>query len=72
MPNARWLAAAVQYAMAQGRHGTTHPRAVPSTVRGWVPATERIISKSPDRSDNFVLFLHVTLLPHRGTLVHES
>jgi hypothetical protein len=32
------LAAAGQYPKAQGRRGTTHPRAVPSAVRDWLGA----------------------------------
>src|SRR5712664_939092 len=38
MPNALLLAAAGQYPRAQGRRGTTHPRAVPSSVRDWLGA----------------------------------
>ena len=38
MPNALLLAAAGQYPKAQGRRGTTHPRAVPSSVRDWLGA----------------------------------
>jgi hypothetical protein len=35
MPTALLLAAAGQYPKVQGRHDTTHPRAVPSAVRDW-------------------------------------
>jgi hypothetical protein len=38
MPTARLLAAAGQYPTAQGRRGTTHPRAIPSAVRDWLDA----------------------------------
>ncbi len=38
MPNALLPAAAGQYPKAQGRRGTTHPRAVPSAVRDWLAA----------------------------------
>ena len=38
MPNALLLAAAGRYPKAQGRRGTTHPRAVPSAVRDWLGA----------------------------------
>jgi hypothetical protein len=38
MPNALLLAAAGQYPRAQGRRGTTHPRAIPSSVRDWLGA----------------------------------
>ncbi|HXZ30737.1 MAG TPA: hypothetical protein VEH30_00530 [Terriglobales bacterium] len=39
MPNALLLAAADQYPKAQARrHGTTHPKAVPTAVRDWLGA----------------------------------
>jgi hypothetical protein len=50
MPNARLLAAAVQYPKAQGRRGTTHPRAVPSSVRDWLGTDHRT-----DRQRGFVI-----------------
>lgn len=38
MPTAQLLAVDGQYPKAQDRHGTTHPRAIPSSVRDWSAA----------------------------------
>jgi len=64
MPNALLLTAAGQYPKAQARrHGTTHPRVVPPSVRDWLDADRRT-----DRQRGFLIAPTNFIPPCNGIL----